>query len=42
MIYGLFFVVILLVFPRGIVGQLLHRRVDRKATRLPPAQPEAS
>lgn len=35
MIYGLFFVVILLVFPRGIVGQLLHRRVDRKATRLP-------
>ncbi|KCV64490.1 branched-chain amino acid ABC transporter, permease protein [Bordetella bronchiseptica 99-R-0433] len=43
MIYGLFFVVILLVFPRGIVGQLLHRRVDRKATRLPTsATPEAS
>ncbi|WP_233500495.1 branched-chain amino acid ABC transporter permease [Bordetella bronchiseptica] len=43
MIYGLFFVVILLVFPRGIVGQLLHRRVDRKATRLPAsATPEAS
>jgi len=32
MIYGLFFVVVLLVFPRGIVGQLLHRRIDRKAT----------
>ena len=43
MIYGLFFVVILLVFPRGIVGPLLHRRVDRKATRFPPAPtPEAS
>ena len=43
MIYGLFFVVILLVFPRGIVGQLLHRRVARKATRLPAsATPEAS
>ncbi|MGZ9892688.1 branched-chain amino acid ABC transporter permease [Bordetella bronchiseptica] len=43
MIYGLFFVVILLVFPRGIVGQLLHRRVDRKATGLPAsAAPEAS
>ncbi|KDD17996.1 branched-chain amino acid ABC transporter permease [Bordetella bronchiseptica] len=43
MIYGLFFVVILLAFPRGIVGQLLHRRVDRKATRLPAnATPEAS
>lgn len=43
MIYGLFFVVILLAFPRGIVGQLLHRRIDRKATRLPAnATPEAS
>lgn len=35
MIYGLFFVVVLLVFPRGIIGQLLHRRIDRKVTQLP-------
>ncbi|PLC53959.1 branched-chain amino acid ABC transporter permease [Pollutimonas nitritireducens] len=34
MIYGLFFVVILLVFPRGIVGQVLYRRINRKATQL--------
>lgn len=31
MIYGLFFVIILLVFPRGIIGQFLHRRMERKA-----------
>ena len=31
MIYGLFFVVILLAFPRGIVGEILRRRADRRA-----------
>lgn len=31
MIYGLFFVVILLVFPRGIVGEILNRRANRRA-----------
>jgi branched-chain amino acid transport system permease protein len=30
MIYGLFFVVILLAFPRGIVGEILRRRADRR------------
>jgi branched-chain amino acid transport system permease protein len=30
MIYGLFFVVLLLVFPRGIVGELQRRRADRR------------
>jgi branched-chain amino acid transport system permease protein len=32
MIYGLFFVVILLAFPRGIVGEIIARRADRKAS----------
>jgi len=32
MIYGLFFVVILLAFPRGIVGEILARRADRRAS----------
>jgi branched-chain amino acid transport system permease protein len=31
MTYGLFFVVVLLVFPRGIVGELMRRRADRRA-----------
>lgn len=31
MIYGLFFVVIVLAFPRGIVGELMARRADRLA-----------
>lgn len=31
MIYGLFFVVTLLVFPRGIVGQWLRYRADKRA-----------
>ena len=30
MIYGLFFVVTLLVFPRGLVGQWLRRRADKR------------
>jgi branched-chain amino acid transport system permease protein len=30
MIYGLFFVVILLAFPRGIVGEILRHRADRR------------
>lgn len=38
MIYGLFFVVILLVFPRGVVGELLRRRADRRAALLPPVE----
>lgn len=33
MIYGLFFVVTLLVFPRGLVGQWLRRRADRRVNR---------
>lgn len=33
MIYGLFFVVILLALPRGIVGELMARRADRRAAR---------
>ena len=40
MTYGLFFVVVLLVFPRGIIGQLLHWRNDCKAT-TPPAEANA-
>ncbi len=35
MTYGLFFVFILLLFPRGIVGQLLHRRIGRQAAQQP-------
>ena len=35
MIYGLFFVFILLLFPRGIIGQILHQRIVRKATLTP-------
>ncbi|MFJ1256659.1 branched-chain amino acid ABC transporter permease [Cupriavidus sp. CuC1] len=31
LIYGLFFVVILLAFPRGIVGEILSRRANRRA-----------
>lgn len=34
MIYGLFFVVTLLVFPRGLVGEWVRRRADRRATLL--------
>lgn len=37
MIYGLFFVVILLAFPRGIVGEMLRRRADRRAALAPDA-----
>jgi branched-chain amino acid transport system permease protein len=32
MIYGLFFVVVLLAFPRGIVGEIIARRADRLAS----------
>lgn len=32
MIYGLFFVVVLLAFPRGIVGEILAKRADRAAS----------
>lgn len=37
--YGLFFVVVLLAFPRGIVGEWVRRRADRKARVLLPATP---
>lgn len=33
MVYGLFFVVVLLAFPRGIAGEVLARRADRRAIR---------
>jgi branched-chain amino acid transport system permease protein len=36
MVYGLFFVVILLAFPRGIVGEYLRRRADRRAVLVTP------
>lgn len=32
MIYGLFFVAVVLAFPRGIVGEILARRADRLAS----------
>lgn len=32
MIYGLFFVVVLLLFPRGIVGEIMARRADRRVS----------
>jgi branched-chain amino acid transport system permease protein len=35
MIYGLFFVVILLAAPRGIVGEILRRRADRRVANAP-------
>ena len=31
MVYGLFFVVVLIAFPRGIVGEILARRADKHA-----------
>jgi branched-chain amino acid transport system permease protein len=37
MVYGLFFVVILLAFPRGIVGEYLRRRADKSAVLVAPA-----
>lgn len=35
MFYGLFFVVTLLVFPRGIVGEVIRRRADRLTVKVP-------
>ncbi len=35
MFYGLFFVVTLLVFPRGIVGEVIRRRADRLTAKVP-------
>lgn len=41
MIYGLFFVVIVLVFPQGVIGVLLRWRADRQAFGVRPAADQA-
>lgn len=38
MIYGLFFVTVLLLFPRGLVGAWIRRRADTRAALLSPSE----